>query len=96
MPVTINGGGVPSAPMGKGGRPPGRALTAREERQLRFLISLRERASDAARDFDREIEDVVYELIQDGASSPSIAAVLNASPRTVSDWANKAKRRRQE
>jgi hypothetical protein len=77
----------------RGGRPPGRDLTDVEERYLRFLMQIRERARAAVRDFDAELEDYVLQLTESGASTRGIGAVAGVGHTTVGGWAKNAKQR---
>jgi DNA invertase Pin-like site-specific DNA recombinase len=92
--VTPDGTAVTCDPVDRGGRPPGRELTELEERHLRYLLRIRERAHDAKTEFDAELEDFVFELTESGASTRGIARIAGVAHGTVSKWGRIAKTRR--
>jgi DNA-directed RNA polymerase specialized sigma24 family protein len=78
----------------KGGRPRGRALSELEQRYLRKLYSIRSRARDEADDSLQELQDFALELNESGCPQSAIAEALEVSPGWVSDWIDRARKRR--
>jgi hypothetical protein len=81
---------------GRGGRPPGRALTGLELRHLRLLLEVRTRAYSYAMVYDERLEDFVLECREAGASARGMAEELGVSASTIQTWTQNARARREQ
>jgi hypothetical protein len=78
------------------GRVPGRPLTEPETRQLKRLLNEHDDAKRLVRQLRTELEDLVLECREAGASARGMAAVLGISPSTAQHWKRNAQRRRDQ
>jgi len=76
------------------GRVPGRRLTEPELRQLQLLIQRHDDAKKLVRQLRTELEDLVLQCRESGASARGMADALGISPSTVQHWKRNAQRRR--